>query len=128
MGMLRLMATGLLAVGMVVAARAEDKKADAKDKIVGVWEVVKADKTEGVPPVGTVIEFTKDGKMKVTHKNKEGKEETAEGTYTIDGQKLMVTIKFGDKEAKHTVTLKKLTDTELVGEGEKGTAEFKRKK
>ena len=126
MSVLRLLVAGAVACALAVGARADEKKADNAKLLVGTWEVVKAD--QGTVEVGATVEFAKDGKMKVTHKNKEGKEETAEGTYTIDGQKLMVTIKFGDKEAKHTVTLKKLTDTELVGEGEKGTAEFKRKK
>jgi hypothetical protein len=35
----------------------------------------------------------------------------------------------GDKEDKHTITIKKLTATEMVAENEKGmTAEFKKKK
>ena len=33
-------------------------------------------------------------RMKVTHK-KDGKEETAEGTYTLKGEQLSVTLKFG---------------------------------
>jgi uncharacterized protein (TIGR03066 family) len=128
MNALRLMAAGLLVVGVVVGVRAEDKKADIdKAKLVGVWEVVKSD--EGAPPAGTVIEFTKDGKLKVTHKNKEGKEEISEGTYNLDGGKLSVAVKHGDKEDKHSVTIKKLTDTEMSAENEKGLkAEFKKKK
>jgi hypothetical protein len=40
-----------------------------------------------------------------------------------------VAIKHGDKEDKHTVTIKKLTDTEFSAENEKGMkAEFKKKK
>jgi uncharacterized protein (TIGR03066 family) len=120
------MVAGLLVVGFAGGVRADDKKADIdKDKLLGTWEVVKSD--EG-PPVGTVVEFTKDGKMKVTHKS-DGKEETLEGTYKIDGDKLSVVLKMGDKEDKHSVTIKKLTATEMTAENEKGkTAEFKKKK
>jgi uncharacterized protein (TIGR03066 family) len=125
MAAVRLMAAGLAIVGLIAGARAEEKKADNKAKLLGAWEVVKSD--EGGPPVGTVVEFAKDGKMKLTHKV-DGKEETLPGTYTIDGEKLNVTIKREDKDNKHTVTIKKLTDTEMVAENEKGAkAEFKRK-
>ena len=96
------------------------------EKLVGVWEVVKAE--QGALPVGSTIDFGKDGKAKVTAV-REGKESTAEGTYVVDGTKLTVTLKHGEKEVKHAITIKKLTDTEFVSENEKGkTAEFKRKK
>ena len=127
MSALRLLAVGLLAAGMAAGVRAEEKKVAAdKEKLVGAWEVVKAD--EGAPPVGSVIAFAKDGTIKVTHQ-RDGKEETLEGTYTVEGDQLKVVIKNGDKENKHTVTIKKLTATEFVAENDKGkAAEFKRKK
>jgi uncharacterized protein (TIGR03066 family) len=126
MSALRLLVAGLLVLGFAVGVRADDKKADIdKDKLLGTWEVVKAD--DGPPP-GTVVEFAKDGKLKVTHK-KDGKDETLEGTYKIDGDKLSVVLKMGDKEEKHSVTIKKLTATEMVAENDKGkAAEFKKKK
>ena len=127
MNAVRLMAAGVLVVGLLGGVRAEEKKADANaGKIVGSWEVVKAD--EGAPPVGSVIEFSKDGKIKITHK-KDDKDVTIEGTYKVDGDKLAVTLKVGDKEDKHTVTIKKLTATEMTVENDKGkSAEFKKKK
>jgi uncharacterized protein (TIGR03066 family) len=127
MSALRLLAMGLLVLGFVAGVRADDKKADTnKEKLVGSWEVVKAD--EGAPPVGTVVEFIKDGKMKVIHK-KDDKEMTLEGTYTLDDEKVSIVLKQEDKEIKHTITIKKLTDTEFVAENEKGQkAEFKKKK
>ena len=127
MSAMRLLVTGLVVLGIVAGVRADDKKADTnKEKLVGSWEVVKGD--EGAPPVGTVVVFNKDGKMKVTHKQ-DDKEVTLEGTYTLDGDKVSIVLKQGDKEVKHTVTIKKLTDTEFVAENEKGQkAEFKKKK
>jgi uncharacterized protein (TIGR03066 family) len=128
MSALRLTTAGLLVLGLAAVVRADDKKADVdKGKLVGTWEVVKSDEG-GPPPVGTVVTFTKDGKFKITHKNKEGKEETGEGTYSVDGAKLTVTMKHGDKEDSHSITIKKLTDTALVGEDDQGkSAELKRK-
>jgi uncharacterized protein (TIGR03066 family) len=122
------MAAGLLAIGLIAGVRAADeKKADiSKDKLVGTWEVTKAD--EGGPPAGTTLVFDKDGKMKITHKQ-DGKEVTDEGTYTLADDALTVTVKQGDKENKHKVTIKKLTDTEMVAENEKGMKiECKKKK
>ena len=124
---LRLLVVGFLTLGLVAGVRAEEKKAETnKEKLVGAWEVTKSE--EGAPPIGSVVEFAKDGKMKVTIK-RDDKESTVAGTYTIDGDKISVTLKHGDKEDKHTVTIKKLTASEMVLTNEMGkTAEFKRKK
>ena len=122
----RQMAAGLLVVGLLTALPAAEKADVNKEKLVGLWEVVKAD--PGALPVGSVVDFGKDGRAKVTAV-REGKESTAEGSYAVEGNKLTVTLKHGEKEVKHAITIKKLTDTEFVSENEKGkTAEFKRKK
>ena len=86
-------------------ARADDKKDYAK-KIVGKWEVTKAD--EGTLPKGTIVVFDKDGKFKAME-NADAKDSVFEGTYTVDGEKFEV--KIGDNTHKMTIT--KLTDTEL---------------
>ena len=125
MNALRLMVAGVCAVVMVAGIRAEEKADNAK-LLVGAWEVTKAD--EGALPVGSVIEFGKDGKVSVTAKRGD-KESTSEGTYTVAGDKLTVTLKHEGKDIKHAITIKKLSDTVYVTENEKGkTAEFKRKK
>ncbi len=122
----RLLAASLLLLGLATGLSAREKADIDKEKLVGLWEVVKTE--QGALPVGSVIDFGKDGKVKVTAV-REGKESTAEGSYTVDGTKLAVTLKHGEKEVKHAITIKKLTDTEFVSENDKGkTAEFKRKK
>jgi uncharacterized protein (TIGR03066 family) len=124
MNTLRLLAGWVLWATLVPAVEA---KADiSKDKLAGVWEVVKAD--QGALPVGSTVEFSKDGKAKVTH-IRDGKETTVEGSYSLDGEKLTVKLKHDEKEVEHVITVKKLTDTEFVAVNEKSkTAEFKRKK
>lgn len=111
-----------LAVAATSAALAQDKKEPTnKEKIVGIWEVTKS----ADAPVGALVEFTKDGKMKLTAKI-DGKEITLEGTYTVDGDKINT---IGPKGEKETAKIKKLTDTELAVEDQKGKVdEFKRKK
>jgi len=117
---------GVLATGAGGGLAAEEKADVNKEKLVGTWEVVKAE--QGALPVGSVVDFGKDGKAKVTHKH-DGKESTAEGTYAVEGDKLTVTLKHGEKESRHVITIKKLTDTEFISANEKDkTAEFKRKK
>ena len=125
MNTMRLLMAGFVVVALTSNVRSEEKKDNTK-LLIGAWEVTKAD--EGALPVGSVIEFAKDGKVKVTAKRGD-KESTVEGTYTVAGDKLTVTLKHDDKEDKHAITIKKLTETEYVTENEKGkTATFKRKK
>jgi uncharacterized protein (TIGR03066 family) len=113
--------TAVLVVGLT-AIRADDKKDDKKAQIVGVWEP-----TKGEAPKGTTLEFTKDGKLKITI-DAEGKKVTIEGTYELDGDSLKTNLKGPDgKERKETMKIKSLSDKELKTEDEKGKIdEFKK--
>jgi uncharacterized protein (TIGR03066 family) len=107
-------ATRLLTVGAVVCllaagARAEDKPDTAK-LIVGKWECTKAD-PEALP-VGAIVEFTKDGKLKVTIKMGD-QEMVLEGTYKLGKDSFDMVLKVGDNEHKETITIKKISDKEL---------------
>lgn len=96
-----------------------------KDKILGTWELVKG---EGAPP-GTLAEYTKDGKVKVTVKAG-GKEMKMEGTYSVEGDTLKTTMKGpGGKEETDKDKIEKLTETQLVLKNmkENKTVEFKKK-
>lgn len=109
------------------------KEATNKEKIVGVWEPAKPKKGEP-----DSIEYTADGKVKMTGKGPDGKPITMGGTYTVDGDKITrmphgpdgKPVKGPDgKEWKQTLTITKFTDTELVTKDEEGeTNEFKKKK
>lgn len=110
-----------LAVGVVVAlfgttARAEDKPDYAK-LIVGKWEVTKAD--EGTVPPGSVVEFTKDGKFIVIGKEG-GTEQTFEGKYTVEKDTFTFTLKVGDQEHSDTITMTKISDTEMSTKNKQG--------
>lgn len=96
---------------MACGATAADEKIDAK-KLVGKWEP-KEKKENG----SFVIEFKKDGKVTLTASGKDFK---GDGTYKLDGNKLDLTMKFGDMDRKMTRTISKLTDTELVSSDEQG--------
>src|SRR5947209_9366551 len=110
-------AAGLVGLGAMVFlasfASAEDKKADNAKLIVGKWEVTKAD--EGTVGVGAVVEFLKDGKMKVT-----GGDMMIEGTYKLAGDKVTISHKRDDQERSHDLNITKLDDTMLMGTDKDG--------
>jgi uncharacterized protein (TIGR03066 family) len=90
--------------------------------IVGTWRP-----TKGEIPAGATVEFTKDGKMKLTV-TVSGQTVTGEATFKVDGDRI-TTSRLGPdgKEKADTAKIKKLTDKELVIEDDKGRAlEFKR--
>ena len=126
MNAMRMLAVGIVVGLLTAGARAEEKPDNAK-LIVGVWEITKSD--EGGPPVGATVEFTKDGKMKMTAKMGD-QEVKMEGTYKVDGNKFNFTLKMGDNEHSDTITIKKLTKTEMFTEHMDGkvTVDLKRKK
>jgi uncharacterized protein (TIGR03066 family) len=132
MKLLQLLLTAGLLVGLASVCRAEEKKADKdktnKEKIVGTWVLEKPDKPKGGLPPGATIEFTKDGKLKLSAKQ-DGKEISVEGTYSVDGDKLKTTGQGPDgKEQTDTDTITKLTDKELVIKDSKSGEELTFKK
>ena len=97
---------GVVVLGMAGFAPAAD---DAAKKIVGKWEITKAG---GDVPVGSTIEFTKDGKLAAAIKA-EGQELKLTGTYKLDKEKLTVKITVENQTVEEIVTVKKLTDDEM---------------
>jgi uncharacterized protein (TIGR03066 family) len=94
----------------------KDGKIDEK-KLIGKWEPPDAPKD-----IKIVVEFAAKGKVTVSAEVG-GKAEKLEGTYKLDGDKLTLNMKSGEKDRKETVTVTKLTDTELVTKDDKGKEE-----
>jgi uncharacterized protein (TIGR03066 family) len=125
MNAMRLAAVGVAVCLLTIGARAEDK-ADYAKLIVGKWEATKTD--EGTLPKGAIVEFTKDGKIKITVKEGD-KEMTLEGTYKLSGNKFDLVLKMGDMEHTETITIKKITETEANTVDKDGkTVDLTRKK
>jgi uncharacterized protein (TIGR03066 family) len=101
----------------------EKKELPNKEKIIGTWELTKSD---GDVPVGSILEFTRDGKLKLTARI-DGKEVSLTQNYAVDGDKLSTSDQ-NRVDGWITTKIKKLTDTELVIQVLNGTPEFKRKK
>lgn len=105
----------------------EEEKFDAA-KFVGRWEVTRSE--AGNVPKGTIVEFTKDGKL-VVIVEVGGQTVTCFGTYKVLGDKLEATLEppGGGPEVSDTDTIKTLTQEKivLVEKGQK-ELEFVRKK
>jgi uncharacterized protein (TIGR03066 family) len=124
MNALRSLGVGVLVAVLGAGARAEDKPDYAK-LVVGKWEVTKAD--EGTVPVGTVIEFTKDGKLKATIK-KGGEEANVEGTYKVEGDAFVQTTNQGGEERTRKITIAKISARQMALKNPEGKAvELKKK-
>jgi uncharacterized protein (TIGR03066 family) len=95
-----------LVLGVLILSGSATAQDDNAKKIVGKWEITKAG---GGAPVGSVIEFTKDGKLNAVIKI-EGMEIKMDGTYKLEKEKLSVTLKTAEMTVEETLTIKKLTD------------------
>ena len=96
--------------------KADDKKSN-KDLLVGTWHLVKSTQEGANTDQVLHLEFTKDGKMLMRHVQGKEKQLIYEAKYKIEGEKEdkmpYESITEGiDK--KETLTIKKLTETELV--------------
>jgi uncharacterized protein (TIGR03066 family) len=119
-----------LAVGVALcllgsSAAADEKKPDNAKLAVGTWDVIKSH--DGGPPKGGVVEFTKDGKIKVSGEQ-DGMKLNFDGTYKIDGNKLVLTFKIGDSEQAVDLTIDKLDEKTFATTSKNGKVELARKK
>jgi uncharacterized protein (TIGR03066 family) len=125
MSVMKLLAVGVVFCLLGSLAVAEKKKADNAKLAVGTWEVTKTH--DGGPPKGGVVEFTKDGKIKVTGEQN-GMKQSFEGTYKIDGTKMVLTFKIGDNETPVDLTIDKLDEKTFATTSSQGKVELTRKK
>jgi uncharacterized protein (TIGR03066 family) len=87
-------------LGVSGAARAAD---DYKELILGTWEVAYSDAKDIA--VGTKLEFTADGKLKLTAK-RGGKEDTTDASgYRVDKQYFALTGRDGTKNDRGRILL-----------------------
>ena len=122
----RFIGAGLLVCLLAVrtAAAGGDAKPDPAALLVGKWVVAKSG---GEPPVGFTMEFTREGRFTFTTPRKGGKQIRIEGAYKVEGDKLRITQKKGDKEdPPATLTIKKLTAQQLILQGGSNVAELRR--
>jgi uncharacterized protein (TIGR03066 family) len=124
MGLLLALMGGTLTADDKKEDKKEDKKGEKLDakKILGKWEPKSPKKGEDF-----VMEFAKDGKLSVTG-TLDGKLQTFNGTYKLDGDKLSfeLKVKYANgkmEDIKKTVTILELTDDEMKGKDKEGEVE-----
>src|SRR5437762_1548220 len=117
MNAMRVFAAGAIVCLLGAVALADEKKGDNAKLLVGKWEVTKAD--EGTLPTGTMIEFTKDGKLILSGKTGD-QEFKMEGTYKLKGDKFDFSLKMGEQEHSDEITIKKLDDKTLSTANKEG--------
>jgi uncharacterized protein (TIGR03066 family) len=100
MKLLRTSWVAVILLGVTGAAPAEDKKVPAEEAIVGRWQ--------GTDPKDCSMEFTKDGKHRITF----GKHEQEWG-YTLKGGKVKFQMTSDSLVLTREATIKKVTATEL---------------
>jgi len=110
MKMARMIVALCIVAGVTTAARAEETKADVKKLIVGKWEAAKADAE--TLPVGSVVEFTADGKLSVMFK-KGAEDATMKGTYKVDGGSFTYKLTFEGMEHSEKITVSKIDAKEM---------------
>jgi uncharacterized protein (TIGR03066 family) len=92
-------------------------------KLIGKWELIDAKKGQSL-----TLEFMENKKISVTA-GEPGKENKIEGTYEVhENNKLSVALKLNDEDIKESLTIKSLTDDELLTEDSKGKIGVMRKK
>jgi uncharacterized protein (TIGR03066 family) len=124
MNTLKWLGVAAMVVLMNTSARAQDETDYAK-LLIGKWEVTKAD--EGTVPVGSLIEFTRDGKVKATIKKGEDLE-MQEGAYKVEKDTLTVTMKKDGEEQSKKITISKISEKEMTCKHEDGKVlELKKK-
>ncbi|MBN9522347.1 TIGR03066 family protein [bacterium] len=106
----------LVAAGGGAAGQEKDSPIDPA-KLIGKWEPVEAKKD-----AASVVEFARGGKF-VLKAGVGGKTETWEGTYTVTGQKLKISVKIGEKAVTEELVILKLGDNLLETEDSKGKKE-----
>lgn len=126
MSVSKLLAAGVLLCTFGAFSLAEDDKVDYAKLVVGKWEVTKA--APGTVPAGTLVEFAKDGKLKVVAK-KGDNDFSIDGTYTLEKNTLTMKMKIGDDEKTKAITITKISDKAMsTKDSDDKVVEMERKK
>ena len=124
MSALKWLGMAAMVVVLNTSARAVEDTDHAK-LLIGKWEVTKAE--EGTVPEGSIIEFTRDGKVKASIKKGEDLE-MQEGAYKVEKDTLTVTMKKDGEEQSKKITISKISEKEMTCKHEDGkVVELKKK-
>ena len=102
----------LLAVCASVFAAPVPKERAEAERVVGVWKMTLD--SRGSADVNLTIEFTQGGRMTIRQAHANGRVTEYVGTYRVVGTELPYEVKQGTATKAETLTIKKLTATELI--------------
>jgi uncharacterized protein (TIGR03066 family) len=104
-------------LAVIAGAGEEQQRPDEAKLVVGKWKVANDNKDL---PAGTVLEFGKDRKLKITLREA-GKEEHLSGVYKVEGDRIHVTLRFGAVEEKREpLLIKRICEQELIVQPPRG--------
>lgn len=83
------------------------------EKLVGTWKLTKSSRGPDVN-VTLFVDFEKDGTLTIRQSDEGDEEEVYKGKYRVEGGKIPYSVHRGDTEHAETLTIKKLTDDELI--------------
>jgi len=107
-----LTALALFAVCVPASAAPVPKERVEAEKVVGVWKMTLD--SRGSTDVNLTIEFTQGGRMTIRQVQANGRVTEYVGTYRVTGTELPYEVKQGTATKAETLTIKKLTATELI--------------
>ena len=109
-----LTACAFMVGGVAIAAPVPKERAEA-DRVVGKWKLVKSSNTAPGFAVSLEMELTSTGKLILRQSVGGGPMTVFEGEYKVMKDQLPYSVKYpGGGEKKETLTIKKLTETELI--------------
>ncbi len=108
---MRALAAVLVWCSVAVAAPVPKDRAEA-ERVVGTWQMTRD--SQGNTDTKLTLEIRANGKFVIRQFLPDGREIVYEGTYSVKGNELPYSVARGDFKKAETLTIKKLTATELV--------------
>jgi uncharacterized protein (TIGR03066 family) len=96
---------------VALAAPVPKDRAEA-EKVVGTWRMTLD--SQGKSDTNLTLEIHQSGKFVIRQVLPDGREIVYEGTYSVKGNEMPYSVSRGDFKKAETLTIKKLTATELV--------------
>lgn len=102
---------GLVGALPVGAAPIPKERREA-ERIVGTWKMTLG--AHGETDVNLELDFFQSGRMVIRQRMPDGRLAVYEGVYSVIGDQLPYDVRQGASQKKETLTITKLTDTELI--------------
>lgn len=108
-------ATAALCLTLAATAAPVPKERAEAEKVVGTWKLVRSSNSPDGLTVDLTLELTPGGKLVIRQSSGKGPVAVYEGEYKVVKDQIPYVVKYGNgaPDKKETLTIKKLTETEL---------------